>query len=165
VTRQTPSGSVSTAINGIAWPGDRMNGWFVLDITGTMSRWTTGRLRIWRLTIPAASEPNWTDASSGGASVRLSAFSASAFRMVTRSPIPTSAFCRVKPSMRTVSVFQSCRSARHTFAAVVSAPSISMMSPGESFRCNSVSGSSRAIPRPESFGYAFATSSWTSFML
>jgi hypothetical protein len=38
----------------------------------------------------------------------------------------------VKPSIRTVSVFQSCRSARQTFAAVVSLPSISMISPGES---------------------------------
>jgi len=25
----TPSGSVSTAISGMAWPGDRMKGWFV----------------------------------------------------------------------------------------------------------------------------------------
>jgi hypothetical protein len=69
-----------------------------------------------------------------------------------RSPMPTSAFWRVKPSMRTVSVFQSCRSARQTLAAVTSPPSISMMSPGESFRCSNVSGSRRAIPRPESFG-------------
>ncbi len=165
VIMQTPSGSVSTAISGIACPGERMKGWFVEDITGTMSRSTTGRLRIWRLTMPAASEPNWTDASSGGASTSLSAVSASAFRMVTRSPMPTSAFWRVKPSTRTVSVFQSCRSARHTFAAVVSPPSISMMSPGDSFRWSSVSGSRRAIPRPESFGYAFATSSCTSFMI
>ncbi len=134
VTRQTPSGSVSTAISGMACPGDRMNGWFVLDMTGTMSRSTTGRLRIWRFTMPAASEPNWTLASSGGARTSFSAFVASAFRIVTRSPMPTSAFCRVNPSMRTVSVFQSCRSARHTFAAVVSAPSISIISPGDSFR-------------------------------
>jgi len=33
-----------------------------------------------------------TDASSGGARVSLSAFVASAFRIVTRSPMPTSAF-------------------------------------------------------------------------
>ncbi len=102
--------------------------------------------------MPAASEPNWTLASSGGASTSVSAFVASALRMVTRSPMPTSAFWRVKPSMRTVSVFQSWRSARHTFAAVRSPPSISMMSPGLSFRWSSVSGSSRAMPRPESLG-------------
>ena len=33
------------------------------------------------------------------------------------------------------------------------------LSPGDSFRCSSVSGSSRAMPRPESLGYALATSS------
>ena len=126
-------------------------------MTGIISPLMMERFIIWRFTISSASPPNCMDVPSGGARTILFAILTSAFFILTWSPIPAPEFCLIKPSMRIISWSQSIRSARQTFADVALFPSSSIMSPGVSCRIIIVCGSSRAIPLPESFGYAFAT--------
>ncbi len=157
--RTIPEGVVLTATSGITCPIiiRPIIGCTIELIIGTMSPCTTGRLRTWRFIISTASSLNRIAAPSGGARTTFFASLTSAFLTTTRSPIPTSAFCRVNPSTLMIFCSQSCLSARHTFAAVTDLPFISTISPGESFNSNNEVGSRRAMPLAESIGYAFAT--------
>ena len=109
------------------------------------------------LIISPVFSPNSTSTPSGGANSTRSAGITSVFLIVTRSPIPTPAFCLIKPSIRMMPCPQSCLSALQTFAAVLFLPVISTISPGDSCRLKRVLGSRRMMPRPKSLGCAFST--------
>ena len=117
-------------------------------LRGTLNPWTQGRFRRPRLARESMPSPNWIcwSCEMAGARVTCLAGLTSAFLMVTLSPMETPAFLRVRLSTWMMPLPSSPGCDRHTTAAVVLWPLISMMSPGLKFSSTRVWPSSRARP-------------------